>query len=89
MLSVAPWQRPLATPVYLANDLRKVIRHLVKYRGQVIRETVPACEMTLYLYSLLSPFYIAQRLGRQTWRRWMSSRSSRGRGVEPGAEARP
>ena len=62
---------------------------LVKYRGQVIRETVPACEMTLYFYSLLSPLYIAQRLGRQTWRRWMSSRSSPGRGVEPGAEARP
>jgi hypothetical protein len=29
--------------------------------------------MTLYLYSLLSRFYLAQRLGRQTWRRWRLS----------------
>lgn len=70
MLSVAPWQRPLLTPVYLANDLRKIVRHLVMYRTAVVTDTVTACEMTLYLYSLVSPLYIMQRLWRQQWRRW-------------------
>jgi glycosyltransferase involved in cell wall biosynthesis len=70
MLSLPPWQRPLMAHAYLANDGRKLLRHLVKYRGDVVRDTVTACEMTLYLYSLVSPFYITQRLWRQRWQRW-------------------
>ncbi len=70
MLSVTAWRRPLITPVYMANDLRKILRHLVRYRGQVVSDTVTACEMTMYVYSLVSPFYMAQRLWRQRWRRW-------------------
>jgi hypothetical protein len=67
MLSFPHWQRPLAAPVYLFNDLRRIGRHLLKYRTAVVTDTVTACEMTLYLYSLVSPFYIWQRLLRQTW----------------------
>ncbi len=70
MLSVTAWRRPLITPVYMANDLRKILRHLVRYRGQVVSDTVTACEVTMYVYSLVSPFYMAQRLWRQQWRRW-------------------
>lgn len=70
MLSFTAWLRPLITPVYMANDLRKILRHLIKYRGQVVSDTVTACEMTMYLYSLVSPFYMTQRLWRQRWRRW-------------------
>ncbi|MFQ4138385.1 hormogonium polysaccharide biosynthesis glycosyltransferase HpsE [Nodosilinea sp. PGN35] len=69
MLSVPLWQRPLMAPAYLANDMRKILRHLVKHQGEVVSDTVTACEMTLYLYSLLSPFYITQRLWRQRWAR--------------------
>jgi hypothetical protein len=65
MLSVGLWQRPLMAHAYWANDLRKVVRHLIKYRGDVVSDTVTACEMTLYLYSLASPFYMAQRMWRQ------------------------
>ncbi len=69
MLSVPLWQRPLMAHAYLANDVRKIVRHLVKYQGGVVSDTVTACEMTLYLYSLVSPFYMAQRMGRQWWAR--------------------
>ncbi len=65
MLSLTPWQRPLMMPLYLANDLRKILRHLLTYRTAVITDTVTACEMTLYLYSLVSPVYIWWRLWRQ------------------------
>ncbi|NJL45759.1 MAG: glycosyltransferase [Leptolyngbyaceae cyanobacterium SM2_3_12] len=61
MLSFPLWKRPLVTPLYWFNDGRKVLRHLLKYRTQVLTDTVTACEMTLYLYSLVSPFYMGQR----------------------------
>ncbi|MGB7313820.1 MAG: hormogonium polysaccharide biosynthesis glycosyltransferase HpsE [Nodosilinea sp.] len=65
MLSVAWWLWPLMTLLYMANDLRKILRHLLQYRGEAIADTVAACELTLYAYSLVSPFYMAQRLWRQ------------------------
>lgn len=71
MLSLAPWQRPWMTPLYLANDLRKILRHLLKYRMAVVTDTVTACEMTLYFYSLVSPAYIG-------WRLWQQHRTRQG-----------
>ncbi|WP_017300665.1 hormogonium polysaccharide biosynthesis glycosyltransferase HpsE [Nodosilinea nodulosa] len=65
MLSVARWQRPLIAPVYAINDLKKIVRHLVHYRGKAVADTVTACELTLYAYSLISPLYIWRRLWRQ------------------------
>lgn len=65
MLSVAGWLWPLMTLLYMANDLRKIVRHLVRYRGEAIADTVAACELTLYVYSLVSPVYMAQRRWRQ------------------------
>jgi glycosyltransferase involved in cell wall biosynthesis len=65
MLSFSKWQRPLVVPLYIANDSRKMVRHLLKYKLATISDTVAACEMTIYLYSLLSPFYFWQRLLRQ------------------------
>ncbi len=57
MLSVKPWQRPLATGAYILNDLRKIVWHSLKYRTVIHRDLVAACEMELFCYSLLSPFY--------------------------------
>lgn len=62
MLSFPVWQRPLVTPLYILNDGRKLLRHLLKHRREVVADTVTACEMTLYLYSLVSPFYIGARM---------------------------
>lgn len=58
MLSVKPWFRPLALFAYLANDLRKIALHLLKYRQQVRTDLVAACEMQLFLCSLISPIHI-------------------------------
>ena len=58
MLRTKPWQRPLASLVYLVNDLRKIILHTLKYRGAIKSDLIPACEMELLVSSLISPFYL-------------------------------
>jgi glycosyltransferase involved in cell wall biosynthesis len=61
MLSVSPWQRPFIVWVYLANDLRKVLVHYLKYRTQFHSDLAAACEMQLFVSSLVSPFYLWQK----------------------------
>lgn len=54
-LSVIPILRPLAIVAYSLNDLRKILRHLWRYRGD--RDLVAQCELQLYRASLRSPWY--------------------------------
>lgn len=65
MLSFAPWKRPLVVLPYAVNDVRKILRHLLRYRQQVFTDTVAASEMTLYIASLLSPLHSWYRWGRR------------------------
>ena len=58
MLSCDPWQRPVWFILYIANDSRRVMGHLLKYRTQLRSDLVAACEFQLYVSSLLSPLYI-------------------------------
>jgi len=61
MLSLPPWKRPLMIPLYAGNDLRKIARHLWTYRTTAFTDTVAACELALYGYSLISPLYMLWR----------------------------
>ncbi|MEL6552398.1 MAG: hormogonium polysaccharide biosynthesis glycosyltransferase HpsE [Cyanobacteria bacterium J06621_11] len=65
MLSVTPWQRPVMLPLYALNDVRKIVRHVVLYRQQVMTDTVAASEMMLYVASLVSPLHSWYRLIRR------------------------
>ncbi|MDY7008652.1 MAG: hormogonium polysaccharide biosynthesis glycosyltransferase HpsE [Cyanobacteriota bacterium] len=58
MLNVKPWLKPLALFIYMANDTRKIIRHLLKYGLKLRTDVVAACELELYINSLKSPFYL-------------------------------
>ncbi|MEO0432332.1 MAG: hormogonium polysaccharide biosynthesis glycosyltransferase HpsE [Cyanobacteria bacterium J06656_5] len=58
MLSMPFWQRPFMFWVYVANDLGKALHHVLTYRTLLKTHTVSACELQLYLSSLISPFYI-------------------------------
>ncbi len=58
MLSVKPWQRPIAFFIYSVNDLRKIVFHLLKHRFSVRTDLVAACEVQLFLSSLVSPYYL-------------------------------
>lgn len=58
MLGVKPWQRPVATLAYMANDVRKIVFHLLKHGFRVQSDLIAACEMQLFVSSLESPFYL-------------------------------
>jgi glycosyltransferase involved in cell wall biosynthesis len=58
MLSVKPWQRPVATVAYMVNDLRKIAFHLLKHGGNLRSDLIAACEMELFVSSLVSPVYL-------------------------------
>ncbi|MCU0526666.1 MAG: hormogonium polysaccharide biosynthesis glycosyltransferase HpsE [Elainella sp. Prado103] len=63
MIGIPGWQRPFWLLAYLLNDLRKIISHLLYYRGQVVTDVIAASELTLYQSSFFSPFYFwRQRL---------------------------
>jgi glycosyltransferase involved in cell wall biosynthesis len=57
-VNLKPWIRPIALLAYAVNDFKKIIFHLLKYRLQVKTELVAACEMQLFISSLISPFYL-------------------------------
>jgi len=61
MLGYKVWQRPFIFPVYMANDLRKIILHFIKYRSVLKTDVVAACEMELLLGSIISPFYLGKK----------------------------
>ncbi|MEN8444029.1 MAG: hormogonium polysaccharide biosynthesis glycosyltransferase HpsE [Cyanobacteria bacterium J06555_13] len=62
MLSFSPWKRPFMVLPYALNDVRKIVRHVLHYRQQVITDTVTASEMMLYLASLVSPLHSWYRI---------------------------
>jgi glycosyltransferase involved in cell wall biosynthesis len=58
MVNIKPWKRPFFCLLYIVNDVKKIVLHLVKYRFSVKTELVAACEMQLFMSSLISPFYL-------------------------------
>lgn len=58
MLSISPKKRPLMLCAYIINDLRKIVLHLLKYRIRVRTDLAAACELELFVSSLISPFYL-------------------------------
>ena len=62
MLSFVPWKRPFMVLPYALNDVKKILRHVLRYRHQVATDTVTACELMLYVASLVSPLHSWYRL---------------------------
>lgn len=58
MLDFHFWQKPFVSLAYMANDIRKMILHFIKYRRVLQTDIIVACEMELLTGSLLSPLYI-------------------------------
>ena len=52
-----PWQRPWLLVLHGFNDLRKLIFHIFQTKQLQPNEIVTACERTLLIHSLISPFY--------------------------------
>lgn len=58
MVNIKPINKPFWLLIYLVNDLSKIMFHLLKYRTKIKTDLVAACEMQLYISSLVSPFYL-------------------------------
>ncbi|OUL17922.1 hormogonium polysaccharide biosynthesis glycosyltransferase HpsE [Nostoc sp. 106C] len=61
MLDLQIWQQPFVSLAYMANDIRKIVMHLLKYRMVLRTDIVAACEMELLIGAFFSPFYIWKR----------------------------
>ena len=55
-LRFAGWQRPFIVPLYLINDLRKLIIYLINYQVSNF-DLVATCQLELYWHKFISPFY--------------------------------
>ncbi|MBD2167455.1 glycosyltransferase family 2 protein [Calothrix membranacea FACHB-236] len=58
MINIKPCYRPMFLIAYMLNDLRKIILHLLRYGTYLKFDIVAACEMQLFLSSLISPLYL-------------------------------
>lgn len=56
-INAKTWQKPIVfARTFLAN-LRRVVRHLIKYKGQLQNDIIARFEIEFYLSSMISPFY--------------------------------
>ena len=51
------WEKPILVIRIILGNLRRIIVHLIKYRGKIKTDLVIACESEFFLSSLISPFY--------------------------------
>jgi EAL domain-containing protein (putative c-di-GMP-specific phosphodiesterase class I)/GT2 family glycosyltransferase len=58
MMTLESWQRPLAFPAYLANDLRRLVLHLIKHGLKLKKDPVAACQREFLVSTLVSPLFL-------------------------------
>ena len=56
-INALSWEKPILFFRTLLGNSRRIILHLIKYRGRVRTDLIPAFELEFFLGSLLSPFY--------------------------------
>lgn len=57
MINAAARQKPIIAAKTVFGNLRRVVLHLIKYRGKFKNDLVAECEMAFFIGSLISPFY--------------------------------
>ena len=58
MMTLRNWQKPIFFPAYLANDLRRLALHQIKYGKQIKTDVAAACQQELFVSTLASPFFL-------------------------------
>ena len=56
-VSCVTWQKPFIAAAYMANDLRKLVKHWFRYRQEIATDAILASELELYRSSLISPLH--------------------------------
>ncbi|HBL15035.1 MAG TPA: glycosyl transferase [Cyanobacteria bacterium UBA11162] len=57
MINAKSWEKPITFARTLLGNLRRIISHFIKYRGQVQTNLIAACEMEFFFGSFLSLFF--------------------------------
>lgn len=66
MVGITAWKRLPLILLFMGNDGRKLLVHVIKHHRQLQQDVVSAAELQLLVSSLLSPFYaLKQRVMRQ------------------------
>ncbi|AFY79957.1 hormogonium polysaccharide biosynthesis glycosyltransferase HpsE [Oscillatoria acuminata] len=60
LLNASPREKPLVIARIFLGNLRRILRHLIQYRGLVKTDPVAACELEFFISSFLSPVYYLQ-----------------------------
>ncbi|MGD1701971.1 hormogonium polysaccharide biosynthesis glycosyltransferase HpsE [Dapis sp. BLCC M229] len=58
MMTLKSWQKPLALPAYMANDIRRLVLHLMKKGKSIQTDTVTACQTEFLWNTIKSPFFL-------------------------------
>ncbi|MGD1805915.1 hormogonium polysaccharide biosynthesis glycosyltransferase HpsE [Dapis sp. BLCC M126] len=61
-INAKSWEKPILFARTLLGNSRRIILHLIKYRGQVRTDLIPAFDLEFFWGSLLSPFYSFYKL---------------------------
>ncbi|WP_373527035.1 hormogonium polysaccharide biosynthesis glycosyltransferase HpsE [Nostoc sp.] len=57
LINAKNWQKPILLIKTILGNLRRVLQHLIKYRGQFKSNLIALFEINFYWASMMSPFY--------------------------------
>ncbi|MTJ06622.1 MULTISPECIES: hormogonium polysaccharide biosynthesis glycosyltransferase HpsE [unclassified Anabaena] len=60
LINTKKWQIPKVFVYTVLGSLRRLLRHIIKYRGKINSDLIIMFEMEFYKASMLSPFYSCQ-----------------------------
>ncbi len=63
MMTLKSWQRPLAFPAYLANDLRRLVLHGIRHGIAIQQDIAATCEREFLTSTLISPLFLLKHQG--------------------------
>ncbi|MDE5107152.1 MAG: hormogonium polysaccharide biosynthesis glycosyltransferase HpsE [Trichodesmium sp. St17_bin3_1_1] len=61
-INAKSWEKPILFFRTLLGNSRRIILHLIKYRGRIRTDLIPAFELEFFFGSVLSPFYSFYKL---------------------------
>ncbi len=76
LLGLSGWQRPLAIPAYIANDIRKLLLHYLRYGGRSPLTTVERCNRHLLTSILASPLFLLKKACKDSLQTYQDQRHS-------------
>jgi EAL domain-containing protein (putative c-di-GMP-specific phosphodiesterase class I)/glycosyltransferase involved in cell wall biosynthesis len=62
LLGTPKWQHPFAIPAYIANDIRKLALHSVRYGKRDQLSTVESCDRELLTNTVVSPVFLLKKV---------------------------